>query len=39
LRTFMWEFLRYRLLGRPIDAGGAESYDEWQRKKRARGPH
>jgi len=36
---FAWEFLRLRVLNKPIEAGGAESYSEWQRKKRARGPH
>lgn len=36
---FVYEFVMLRVMGRVIDAGGAGSYEEWQRKKRARGPH
>lgn len=36
---FYYEFVRLRIFGMKIDPGGAESYSEWERKRRARGPH
>jgi hypothetical protein len=38
LWKFVWEFFRFRLLGK-AEAGGPETYDDYKRQQRAKGPH
>jgi len=39
LPRFLTELVLLRWFNKVVDPGGAGSYGEWQRKKRARGPH